>query len=467
MIMNQHQLESGKVLHAFVSRLACCSVDANSTCLSTPSLALPGSKRSRNGNEIIRSSNSKSGTAVHTSLSSSSSSSSGAAKEVVCPGADQLPCFLETSGAGCKVSTFSLPCLDLVEHKNKFSTLPPTSTCTSEHDISAENLFRPVRYNKLDISHASATAHKNFCSTFRSLVDERLRRAALTLLQRSVLLSKTEGMDELTAKAYSCTIRSLLPSKSGEHNQPIQITASVTNWVTSPPQEGCTTATSATTTNTAAGKASISQPVFFEAVLDVAIFGSGSAIETSNVSDGNASKITLRFSVPGTVSAVFSRFSSRIETIQIQLSSVELVKALDAKCQEVVHKVVEMSRSRIAHILEQNDAVATSSSAPTAGTITAEQEPPQVKSARNSTFSSRSTDDTDVKIHKVDLDRKMMPPPPPRPPTVRITPALHQSKPKRAKSHSFSCPGEGAGHHLAKHARLGSSADNLHAAITA
>lgn len=427
MIMKGPQLESGKVLLAFISRLACCSVNPS------PS-PTAGSKRSRNGT-ISRSKR----TTVPSSVVD---------EDVVCPGAKQLPCFLESSGAGCRAATFSLPCLDLAERKNKFSVVSSLNESKSSHQTQpnkaqsdstvAENLARPMRYNKLDITQASNTAHKNFCSTFQSMVDERLRRTALTLLQRSMVLSKTEGMDEATAKAHAGTIRSLLPSKSGDHAQPIEITASVTNWVISPPKEGDSTAASATTNKTSAGKATIAQPVVFEAVLDLSILGSA----TSNISSNG--KTTLRFSVPGTVSAVFSHFTSRIETVQIQLDPEELIKALDSKCREVVHKAVQEAYAQIALVLvlEQGKAVAVTA------TKQQETEGPQLI----------DNDDTEMNstTSNADLDRKMMPPPPPRPPTSRTM------RPKRVTSLVVAGTDRPT-----KRARFASPSHRLHAAITA
>ena len=455
----KQQLESDKILHAFVSRLASCSsVDQ----LSSASSPKAGTKRTR---------------------TPGSSSGHGPKTEknehgITCPGAKQLPCFLESSG---KVATFSLPCFSFSERKNKFSSLTPaTSTSSSSGDNASfsadehmrhhnrnalpyENLVRPTRFNKLDISQASPTAHSNFLATFRTLLDAELRRTALALLQRSLLASRSKakaggqggGIDAATAMAHASVIRSLFPniledlsgsssdSSNDEEDQvveekPYDILASVTNWVTCSPKEfsDSTSSYTSSTKNSSLApslsskKTTVTQLIVFEAVLDLSLLDS-------------TDKTTLRLSAPGRITAMFSRFTSRIETVTVNLDCDALRAVLNAKVRDVVQEIFKMAYmySRTAIVVGHHHSTHTSTPTPT------------------SSMRAPISDDSSTSTSEEDLDRKMMPPPPSRRPPKNISCHInrhHQHHRKRrhviiAKSLDKD---ERSSHHRPKRARM-------------
>ena len=351
----KQQLESDKILHAFVSRLASCSSSVDQLSSAGPKA---GTKRTRTPGGSSSGNGPKTGKSEH---------------GIICPGAKQLPCFLESSG---KVATFSLPCFDFSERKNKFSSPPSTSSSgdnslfsVDEHvrhhnhnTLPYENLVRPKRFNKLDISQASPTAHSNFLATFRTLLDAELRRTALALLQRSLLASRGKaesggqggGIDATTAMAHASAIRSLFPniledlsgSSSDSSNdekdhvieeKPYDILASVTNWVTCSPKE-LSTNKSSLAPSPSSKKTTVTQPIVFEAVLDLSLLDS-------------TDKTTLRLSAPGHITATFSRFTSRIETVTVILDCDALRAVLNAKVRDVVQEIVKMAYSRTAIVV--------------------------------------------------------------------------------------------------------------------
>eukprot|EP00563_Minutocellus_polymorphus_P017751 CAMPEP_0197719998 /NCGR_PEP_ID=MMETSP1434-20131217/3506_1 /TAXON_ID=265543 /ORGANISM="Minutocellus polymorphus, Strain CCMP3303" /LENGTH=508 /DNA_ID=CAMNT_0043304793 /DNA_START=23 /DNA_END=1549 /DNA_ORIENTATION=- len=492
----KQQLESDRILHAFVSRLASCSSSVDGGVKQSSAGRKAGTKRTR-------------------TLGSSSGDGPKNSKNdygVICPGAKQLPCFLESSGSGSKVATFSLPCLDFTERKNKFSSLTSSPSFPSGYNtgdnskFSADehvchqnlntppydNLARPMRFNKLDIAQASPTAHSNFLSTFRTLLNAELRRTALALLQRSLLASRSKaeadgqerGMDEATALAHASAIRSLFPniledlsggssdssssssssSSSDEVDQvveekPYAILASVTNWVTCPPKESPDDASSSTSptsksslsSSSSSKKTTVTQPIVFEAVLDLSLLDS-------------TDKTTLRLSVPGSITAIFSRFTSRIETVAVHLDSDDLRAVLNTKAREVVHDVVKLAYSRTAIVVGHHhrtptptstrapisDDSSTSTSESDEEEADNEHDPQEKLGVVSNTISTFEIDE--------DLDRKMMPPPPNRPPRKISFQVNHYHHQHRKRHHvliaKFLDDDKGTIHHRPKRARL-------------
>ncbi len=428
----KQQLASDKILHAFVSRLASCS--------SVDQLSSAGPKA---GTKRTRTPGGSSGNGSKTGKTEHG---------IICPGAKQLPCFLESSG---KVATFSLPCFDFSERKNKFSSLTPTTSSSSadEHarhhnrnTFPYENLVRPKRFNKLDISQASPTAHSNFLATFRELLDAELRRTALALLQRSLLASRSkakaggqgEGIDAATAMAHASAIHSLFPniledlsgSSSDSSNdqkdqvaeeKPYDILASVTNWVTCSSKE-LSDNTSSFTSSTSE-KTTVTQPIVFEAVLDLSLLGS-------------TDKTTLRLSAPGRITAMFSRFTSRIETVTANLDCDALRAVLNAKVREVVQEIVKMAYSRTAIVVGHHHSTHTSTPTPTSSTR------------------APISDDSSTSTPEEDLDRKMMPPPPSRPPSHPNRHHQHHRKRRHVIIAKSLDNDEGSSHHRPKRARM-------------
>ena len=473
----KQQLDSTQVLHAFVSRLASCS--------SVDGVAQQSSSGRKAGTKRIR-------------TPSSGNSPRNAHHEVICPGAKQLSCFLESSGSGCKVATFSLPCLDFTERKNKFSPMTSSSTNGDSSDNSTfplnehvrhqndnyshpfDNLVRNMRFNKLDISQASPTAHTNFLSAFQSLLDAELRRTALALLQRSLMASREAGnaeaggrMDEATALAHANAIRGLFPniledlsgsssdSSSDEEDKveekPYAILASVTNWVTCPPKDSTDDAPSSTAPNNKAQppsqsskKTTVTQPIVFEAVLDLSLLDS-------------TDKTTLRLSVPGSISAIFSRFTSRIETVTINIESSDLRAVLSAKVREVVQEIVKMAYSRTAIVVGHHhptptptptrsisvDDSSSSASEDDEESTDNEHYPQQGPEGVPNTTNTTSTFETNE-----DLDRKMMPPPPNRPPRKNLCHGHHHARRQHIIIAKVLDNDENTSHHRPKRARV-------------
>ena len=467
----KQQLDSTQVLHAFVSRLASCS--------SVESVVQQSSSGRKAGMKRIR-----------TPASGGSGPKNGRnGHKVICPGAKQLSCFLESSGSGCKVATFSLPCLNFSERRNKFSSLTSSSSTGDSSDSSTfppnehachqnyhknhpfDNLVRNMRFNKLDISQASPTAHANFLSAFQTLLDAELRRTALALLQRSLMASREaenaeEGgrMDEATALAHANAIRSLFPniledlsgssgdSSSDEEDKveekPYAILASVTNWVTCPPKDPTDGASSSTAPNNKVSKkTTVTQPIVFEAVLDLSLLDS-------------TEKTTLRLSVPGSITAIFSRFTSRIETVTIHIESDNLRAVLNAKVREVVQEVVKMAYSRTAIIVGHHcptpmptparaisvDESSSSASEDEDESINNEHFPQQRPEGVSNTTATFETNE--------DLDRKMMPPPPNRPPRRNLCQSHHLAKRHQVTVAKALDDDESTGHRRPKRARL-------------
>ena len=294
----------------------------------------------------------------------------GAGRNAMCAGAEELPVFLESTGTVCRTATFSLPSLELKPRKKKFVHTTcigsaSTSMTSEARSLSVDNLIRPMRFNKVDIENAPLMAHENFLSSFQSIVDQRLQATAAMILKRTIAKIKTCGIDDNTSNVHVGAIRSLLPTAS---SNPTEIHAAVTNWTFSEPSQNDTEVS-------LGPKSSISQPIAFEALLHANILGN--------------EKVTLQFSVPGNVSMVLSRFSGRIETVQINLNPKGLTKDIEEKARIVVRKTV-----RAAYKAAANKPVS-----------------PLAVEERQS--------DTKADI-VVNRDRQMMPPPPPRSPKNRF-----------------------------------------------
>ena len=240
-------------------------------------------------------------------------------------------------------------------------------------------------------------------------------------------------MDEATALVHANAIRSLFPniledlsgsssdSSSDEEDKveekPYAILASVTNWVTCPPKEPTDDASSSAASNNKAQppsqsskKTTVTQPIVFEAVLDLSLLDS-------------TDKMTLRLSVPGSITAIFSRFTPRIETVTINIESSDLRAVLGAKVRGVVQEIVKMAYSRTAIVVGHHHPTPTptltrsvsvddsSSSASEDDDEHCPQQGPEGVSNITPTFETNE-----------DLDRKMMPPPPNRPPRKKSLP---------------------------------------------
>jgi len=452
----KQQPDTAQVLHAFVSRLASCSSSVD---------------------DIVQQSSfgRKAGTKKRTRTPASGRDE---CYKVTCPGAKQLPCFLESSGSGCKAATFSLPCLDFTERKNKFSSKTPSSTAGASGDISYPNIVRLLRFNKLDISLASPTAHANFISTFRTLLDAELRRTARALLQRSLMASRSKaessgeggGMDEATVLAHAHAIRILYPNiledlngsssdSSGDEEdkveeRPYEIKAAVTNWVTS----NGSTSTCPPPNNKAPmpspfSKKTVTQPIVFEAVMDLEV---ASSDETTALT-----RFTSRLSSAGSITATFSR-SMRLETATIHLDSDDLRAVLNAKVREVVQEVVTaivvghrhptptLLSTRAVSVDDNSSSEDDNSSSEddeeNADDEHCPQQPPDVVPHTTAAFETND-----------DLDRKMMPPPPNRPPRkIVFQRSNHQHNHKRhTQAHvTEALDDESTIYHRSKRARM-------------
>lgn len=276
-------------------------------------------------------------------------------------------------------------------------------------------------------------------------------------------------MDDATALAHANAIRSLFPniledlsgsssdSSSDEEDKveekPYSILASVTNWVTCPAKESTDEASSSTASNNKAQplsqsskKTTVTQPIVFEAVLDLSLL--------------DDDKTTLRLSVPGSISAIFSRFTSRIETVTLNIESSDLRAVLSAKVREVVQEIVKMAYSRTAIVVGPLHTTPTPT--PTRSVSVDDSSSSASEDDEESTDNEHYPQQGPEGVSNItttfedneDLDRKMMPPPPNRPPRKNLCRSYHQAKHHQVAITKTLDNDEGTSHHRPKRARL-------------
>lgn len=243
---------------------------------------------------------------------------------LVAPAASTLPCFFSASIPGAREATCSLPSLALAPPK-QFVLKEPKENSSDPLSL-IRNLGRPIRFNKQDIETAPAILLRNLCFSFQSMLDDRLRRTAMALIEHSVAQSRKGGVGRSDAELHARLIKLLFPSSDSTHQSAVSITAAATDFHTLPPRLGTASKGNHPTEKLHSHTRKKILPVIIEMVLDISILG------------GKKDKATTVLRAPGTISGTFARGTHRIETVEVVIDTKVLLDCMTANCSDVVHQ---------------------------------------------------------------------------------------------------------------------------------